>query len=177
MRAMKTSFALALLITLLPASSPLPGGKKPNLLFIMADDLGWMDLACQGNPLVETPNLDRLAKQGMRFTDAYAAAPVCSPTRCAVLTGQAPARIGLTTHLPGRFFPKDGRPQPAELVPQLNGEHVTIAERMKEADVEPDGGQAKYHHYKVETIKDWLRKTDGRISRKRKELTTNTNFN
>ena len=133
MRAMKTSFALALLITLLPASSPLPGGKKPNLLFIMADDLGWMDLACQGNPLVETPNLDRLAKQGMRFTDAYAAAPVCSPTRCAVLTGQAPARIGLTTHLPGRFFPKDGRPQPAELVPQLNGEHVTIAERMKEA--------------------------------------------
>ena len=78
MRAMKTSFALALLITLLPASSPLPGGKKPNLLFIMADDLGWMDLACQGNPLVETPNLDRLAKQGMRFTDAYAAAPVCS---------------------------------------------------------------------------------------------------
>tara|TARA_Y100001954_G_scaffold232984_1_gene285304 strand:+ start:924 stop:2318 length:1395 start_codon:yes stop_codon:yes gene_type:complete len=133
MRDMKTSFVLALLITLLPASSPLLGGKKPNLLFIMADDLGWMDLACQGNPLVETPNLDRLAKQGMRFTDAYAAAPVCSPTRCAVLTGQAPARIGLTTHLPGRFFPKDGRPQPAELVPQLNGEHVTIAERMKEA--------------------------------------------
>ena len=133
MRDMKTSFVLALLITLLPASSPLLGEKKPNLLFIMADDLGWMDLACQGNPLVETPNLDRLAKQGMRFTDAYAAAPVCSPTRCAVLTGQAPARIGLTTHLPGRFFPKDGRPQPAELVPQLNGEHVTIAERMKEA--------------------------------------------
>jgi len=107
--------------------------KKPNLLFIMADDLGWMDLACQGNPLVETPNLDRLAKQGMRFTDAYAAAPVCSPTRCAVLTGQAPARIGLTTHLPGRFFPKDGRPQPAKLTPQLNTEHLTIAERMKEA--------------------------------------------
>ena len=106
--------------------------KKPNLLFIMADDLGWMDLACQGNPLVKTPILDRLAKQGMRFTDAYAAAPVCSPTRCAVLTGQAPARIGLTTHLPGRFFPKDGRPQPAKLSPQLDTDHVTIAERMKE---------------------------------------------
>ena len=84
---------------------------KPNILFIMADDLGWMDLACQGNKLVETPNLDRLARQGMRFTDAYAAAPVCSPTRCAVLTGQAPARIGLTTHLPGMYFPKDNRPQ------------------------------------------------------------------
>ena len=81
--------------------------SKPNILFIMADDLGWMDLACQGNKLVETPHLDRLAEQGMRFTSAYAAAPVCSPTRCAVLTGQAPARIGLTTHLPGMFFPKD----------------------------------------------------------------------
>ena len=89
--------------------------SKPNILFIMADDLGWMDLACQGNKLVETPHLDRLAEQGMRFTSAYAAAPVCSPTRCAVLTGQAPARIGLTTHLPGMFFPKDNRPQPAKL--------------------------------------------------------------
>ncbi|MBT3708513.1 MAG: sulfatase-like hydrolase/transferase, partial [Gammaproteobacteria bacterium] len=65
-----------------------PASQKPNILFIMADDLGWMDLACQGNKLVETPHLDRLAKQGMRFTSAYAAAPVCSPTRCAVLTGQ-----------------------------------------------------------------------------------------
>jgi arylsulfatase A-like enzyme len=122
----RLSFAIAAVI------SPI-GAKSPNILFIMADDLGWMDLACQGNKLVETPNLDRLAKQGMRFTDAYAAAPVCSPTRCAVLTGQAPARIGLTTHLPGLFFPKDGRPQPAKLTPQLDTGHVTIAERMKDA--------------------------------------------
>ena len=57
--------------------------ERPNILFIMADDLGWMDLACQGNKLVETPNIDRLARQGMRFTSAYAAAPVCSPTRAA----------------------------------------------------------------------------------------------
>ena len=106
---------------------------KPNILFIMADDLGWMDLAVQGNKLVDTPHLDRLAKQGMRFTSAYAAAPVCSPTRCAVLTGQAPARIGLTTHLPGMFFPKDNRPQPAKLTGQLGTEYVTIAERLKEA--------------------------------------------
>ena len=107
--------------------------SKPNILFIMADDLGWMDLAFQGNKLVDTPHLDRLAKQGMRFTSAYAAAPVCSPTRCAVLTGQAPARIGLTTHLPGKFFPKDKRPQPAKLTGQLSTEYVTIAERLKEA--------------------------------------------
>jgi arylsulfatase A-like enzyme len=130
---MKIFPILASIALFLPGHVSTLWAEKPNILFIMADDLGWMDLACQGNPLVETPNLDRLAKQGMRFTDAYAAAPVCSPTRCAVLTGQAPARIGLTTHLPGLFFPKDGRPQPAKLTPQLNGEHVTIAERMKEA--------------------------------------------
>ena len=73
-----------------------------------------------GNPLVETPNLDRLAKQGMRFTDAYAAAPVCSPTRCAVLTGQAPARIGLTTHLPGLFLPQGRASLTRQAHPQLN---------------------------------------------------------
>ena len=102
-------------------------------MFVMADDLGWMDLACQGNKLVKTPHLDSLAKQGMRFTNAYAAAPVCSPTRAAVLTGQAPARLGMTSHLPGKFFPKDTRPQPADMIPAIGPEHVTIAERLKEA--------------------------------------------
>ena len=126
---MKHAAALIYALIALPAHA----AKTPNILFIMADDLGWMDLACQGNKLVETPNLDRLAKQGMRFTDAYAAAPVCSPTRCAVLTGQAPARIGLTTHLPGMYFPKDNRPQPAVLTKQLSTDYVTIAERMREA--------------------------------------------
>jgi len=106
--------------------------NKPNILFVMADDLGWMDLACQGNKLVETPHLDRLANQGMRFTSAYAAAPVCSPTRAAVLTGQAPARLHMTSHLPGNFFPMDNRPQPADMVPAIGPKHVTIAERLKE---------------------------------------------
>ena len=128
---MKRIFALALSLLCLASAPAAP--TKPNILFIMADDLGWMDLAVQGNKLVDTPHLDRLAKQGMRFTHAYAAAPVCSPTRCAVLTGQAPARIGLTTHLPGLYFPKDKRPQPAKLTGQLGTEYVTIAERLKEA--------------------------------------------
>ena len=91
------SYFYSIIIVILAIQNGL-SAKKPNILFIMADDLGWMDLACQGNPLVETPNLDELARQGMRFTNAYAAAPVWSPTRCAILTGQAPARIGLTTH-------------------------------------------------------------------------------
>ena len=112
--------------------SSVEGAKRPNILFVMADDLGWMDLACQGNKLVDTPNIDRLASQGMRFTSAYAAAPVCSPTRAAVLTGQAPARVRMTSHLPGNFFPKDNRPQPANMLPAIESHHLTIAERLKE---------------------------------------------
>jgi len=69
---------------------------KPNIVFILADDLGWADLAAYGHPFHQTPTLDGLARQGMRFTQAYAAAPVCAPSRAAILTGQAPARLHLT---------------------------------------------------------------------------------
>lgn len=74
--------------------------EKPNIIFIMADDLGWGELGCYGNTFNETPNLDRLAEQGVRFTQAYAAAPVCSPTRASILTGQYPARVRITDFLP-----------------------------------------------------------------------------
>ncbi len=108
---------------------------KPNIVFIMIDDLGWMDLACQGNPLVETPNIDSLANQGVRFTDHYAAAPVCSPTRASIMTGKAPARLRITNHLPDqkRFTPKDAKLLPAECHDHLPLEEVTIAERLKAA--------------------------------------------
>jgi len=72
---------------------------KPNIVYILADDLGWTELGCYGNTFNETPNLDKLAKQGMLFTNAYAAAPVCSPYRAALMTGQCPARIGVTDYL------------------------------------------------------------------------------
>jgi len=72
---------------------------RPNIIYILADDLGWAELGCYGNTFNETPNLDRLARQGMRFTDAYAAAPVCSPYRAALMSGQYPARIGVTDYL------------------------------------------------------------------------------
>jgi arylsulfatase A-like enzyme len=109
--------------------------SRPNLLLIMVDDLGWMDLHCQGNARLHTPNIDRLAEQGMRFTDAYAAAPVCSPTRAAVLTGLAPARLKITNHIPDqpRFTPKDAKLLPAKMLDHLPPEHVTIAERLKAA--------------------------------------------
>src|SRR5437667_9714214 len=76
--------------------------RKPNIVFIMADDLGIHDLGCYGRKDQPTPNLDKLAKQGMRFTSAYSAASICSPTRAAIMTGKAPARLKLTTFLPGR---------------------------------------------------------------------------
>ncbi len=76
--------------------------ERPNILFILCDDLGINDLHCYGREDHRTPNLDRLATQGMRFTSAYCAQPICSPSRAAILTGKAPARLHLTTYRPGR---------------------------------------------------------------------------
>ena len=71
--------------------------SRPNIIFILADDLGWGDLSCYGRPDYRTPNIDRLALQGTKFTDAYSASAVCTPTRCGYITGRYPARfkIGL----------------------------------------------------------------------------------
>lgn len=73
--------------------------QKPNIIFVMADDLGWGELGSYGNSFNETPNLDKLASQGIQFSQAYAAAPVCSPTRASFVTGQYPARVGITDFL------------------------------------------------------------------------------
>jgi arylsulfatase A len=94
---------------------------KPNIIFILADDLGWAELGCYGNKFNETPNLDKLASEGMRFTEAYAAAPVCSPYRAALMTGQYPARVGITDYL---------RPNDAK---HLSTDYVTMAEMLKRA--------------------------------------------
>ena len=77
------------------AGAQLRSGSKtrPNLLFILADDLGWADLSCYGRPDYKTPNIDRLAFQGLKFTNAYSAAPVCTPTRVGFHTGRYPARL------------------------------------------------------------------------------------
>ncbi|MFN2501670.1 MAG: sulfatase-like hydrolase/transferase [Pyrinomonadaceae bacterium] len=73
--------------------SPVKAAGRPNILFILADDMGWADLSCYGRPDYRTPNLDELARQGVRFTNAYAAAPVCTPTRVGFHTGRYPARL------------------------------------------------------------------------------------
>ena len=95
--------------------------RPPNIIFILADDLGWAELGCYGSRFNETPHLDQLAREGVRLTHAYAAAPVCSPYRASLLTGQYPARHGLIDYL---------RPDSAT---PLGTQHVTIAERLKEA--------------------------------------------
>jgi len=91
---------LAMLVLVLPL--PAQTSRPPNILFILCDDLGINDLHCYGRQDHHTPNLDRLAQQGMRFTTAYCAQPICSPSRAALLTGKTPARLHLTTFLPGR---------------------------------------------------------------------------
>src|SRR5437868_1978552 len=87
---------------LIPLSAPVRADPpRPNVVLILADDLGWTDLACFGSDLHETPCLDRLAKDGMKFTQNYSACTVCSPTRAALLTGKYPARLHITDWIPG----------------------------------------------------------------------------
>lgn len=115
-----------------------------NLIFIMADDLGYADLGCYGSTFHETPNLDRLATRGVRLTQAYAASPLCSPTRASILTGQYPARIGITSpscHLPSVQLVKrlvDGkngqdRVLTADSLTRLKSDYVTLAESLQRA--------------------------------------------
>jgi arylsulfatase A-like enzyme len=79
--------------------------KPPNIVFFLVDDLGWGDLVCYADTYHETPNIDRLCREGLKFTNAYAAAPVCSPSRAAIQTGKAPARLRLTQWIPGSIYP------------------------------------------------------------------------
>ena len=75
----------------------------PNVLIIIADDLGWSQIGCYGSTFYETPNIDKLSKSGIRFSNAYSAASICSPTRAAIMTGKYPARLDLTDFIPGNF--------------------------------------------------------------------------
>jgi arylsulfatase A-like enzyme len=116
-----------------PAAARAEEGKgKPNIVFILADDLGINDLACYGRKDHETPRLDRLAKEGMRFTCAYAQ-PVCSPTRASLLTGKAPARLHLTTFLPGRPDAPSQKLLHPKIELQLPLEEKTVAKLLQEA--------------------------------------------
>lgn len=109
--------------------------RQPHVLLILTDDMGWQDLHCQGNPVLRTPHLDQLAAEGVRFTDACAASCVCSPTRASLMTGLAPARLGITQHGDDgpQFWPDDRRVQPPATENELPHARTTIAERLRDA--------------------------------------------
>ena len=93
---MKNSLLLLLTVICCSArATAVSPQQKLNFVLILVDDMGWMDLSCQGSDYYKTPNIDRIAKEGMRFTNGYAACAVCSPTRAAVQTGRYPGRVGV----------------------------------------------------------------------------------
>ncbi len=124
------------LLLLVLLAAPALAAAPPNIVFIHADDLGWADLGCYGSDFHETPHLDRLAALGVRFTDAYATCPVCSPSRASVMSGKYPARLGLTAHV-GDAQPEQWRRDtplnPAPYVSNLVLDEVTLAERLHDA--------------------------------------------
>jgi arylsulfatase A-like enzyme len=114
-------------------ASRLNGADRPNVVLIVLDDYGWRDSGCYGSTYHRTPHIDRLAKDGLRFTDAYAACPVCSPTRAALMTGKYPQRVGITDWLPGRPDSPDKPLLRPKLRTELPLEEVTLAEALKAA--------------------------------------------
>ncbi len=104
---------------------------RPSIIFILVDDMGWTDLGCQGSKFYETPHIDRLAREGMRFTQAYSACTVCSPTRAALMTGKYPARLHITDWIKGHVRPKAKLKVP-DWTMHLPLEERTVAEALKE---------------------------------------------
>jgi arylsulfatase A-like enzyme len=101
-------------------------------VFFLVDDLGWSDVGCYGSSFYETPNIDHLSSEGVRFTDAYAACHVCSPTRASILTGKYPATLNLTDWLKGRRDFPFQKLLNAEINQQLPKQEITIAEALRE---------------------------------------------
>ena len=147
-----SGLAACLVAGLLLATGGRPVGAeapRPNVIVVLADDLGWMDSRVYGSRYYETPSLERLAARGLRFTEAYASSPLCSPTRASVLTGQWPGRLRFTTpvgHLPQVVLdpqvPDTGPPHQKALTPasrtRLPNELVTYAEL-----IQPGGGKTR----------------------------------
>jgi arylsulfatase A-like enzyme len=105
------------------AGAAQPAERPPNVVILFADDLGYGDLACYGHPTIRTPNLDRMAAEGMRFTDFYSAAPVCTPSRAALLTGRLAVRSGMASERRRVLFPNSAGGLPAD--------EITVAEALK----------------------------------------------
>lgn len=128
---LSSSFAGAFLsaVTAIAADAPVPTPRPPNIVFILADDMGWNQVGYHGSKWYETPNIDRLAHDGLQFSNAYAAAPICSPSRAALMTGKTPARLHLTDYIPGRMW--EEKPLVTPVMQQgLPLEETTIPEML-----------------------------------------------
>ncbi|MEN1680425.1 MAG: sulfatase [Planctomycetota bacterium] len=151
------AFALAL-----GAAMPAVAGERPNILFFLVDDLGWTDVGCFGSTFYETPAIDRLAATGAKLTNAYAACPVCSPTRVSIQTGKYPARLKTTDFFGARQpqrWNRNTRLLPALYLERLPAEETTIAEALRDAGYQtffagkwhlgPEGSWPEDHGYDV----------------------------
>jgi len=105
--------------------------RRPNIVFILIDDMGWTDGGCLGSKFYQTPEIDKLAASGTRFTQAYVACAVCSPTRAALMTGKYPARLHITDWIPGENVPKNSRFRPPDWQQHLPLEETTLATALK----------------------------------------------
>ena len=135
----KTAIAGIILTLLMISCQPEKEKMPPNFLFILVDDLGWTDLGCYGSSFYETPNIDRFSEKSMKFTQAYAACPVCSPTRASIMTGKYPARLNTTDWFGApqpynveKHWTKNKPLIPAEYIEHMPLEEITIAEVLKE---------------------------------------------
>ena len=135
-----TSFALAVVFAWLCGICAVDAKSKvrPNILFILADDLGWKDLSNEGSTYYESPNIDRIALEGMKFTRGYAACQVCSPSRASIMTGKYPTNHGITTWIGDRSG-EDWRSTrrndthlPPEYDRKLRASEITLAEALRE---------------------------------------------
>ena len=129
------SRGICLLIWMLAGIMEVEAQAKPNIVFIMADDLGYTDLGCYGNPFNETPHIDSLARDGMKFTQAYSSSPVCSPSRAGLLTGIHPARLQLTNFLVGERTDPASPVIPANWRKYLPTDETTFAEVLRDNQV------------------------------------------
>ncbi len=127
------------LVVLLPSGNALAGEERPNVIFILADDLGWRDLSNEGSTFYESPHIDRIAQEGMKFTRGYAACQVCSPSRASILTGKYPTKHGITTWIGDqagtawRNAKRFDSHLPAEYDRNLRASELTLAEVLREA--------------------------------------------
>ena len=120
----------------LTQSSELNRDRSPNVVFILADDLGWRDLSCQGSTFYETPNIDRICHEGIQFRNGYAACQVCSPSRAAIMTGKSPARIKITDYIgapSGKQWKRNTKLLPAFYERNLPAREETLAEAFQSA--------------------------------------------